>query len=87
MKKRDISVEFVRIIAILMVIGNHTASWYLSGDTVLRGNLMIYGFFQDAVPLFWYTTGMFLFRQHYLQLYAISAYEILLRNRNKERGF
>ena len=63
MKKRDISVELIRIIAILMVIGNHTAGWYLSGDTVLRGNLMIYGFFQDAVPLFWYATGMFLFKQ------------------------
>ena len=61
--KRDLTVEMIRIIAIFIVICLHTASWYKSGNQIIVPNLLLYSFLQDGVPMFWFITGMFLFRK------------------------
>ena len=63
-KRSNISVEIIRIIATFIVILVHTASWYTLDGKFLKSEGMIYAFLQDAVPLFWYIMGMFLFREN-----------------------
>lgn len=62
-KRSNISVEMIRILATFIVIMVHTASWYVAGGKMLNAQAMIYAFLQDAVPVFWYIMGMFLFRE------------------------
>ena len=60
---RDASIEFIRIIACFIVICLHTSSWYISGGTILKSELLIKSFLQDAVPVFWFIVGFFLFNR------------------------
>lgn len=62
-KRSNITVEFIRIVATFIVIMVHTASWYTAQGKILNTEGMIYAFLQDAVPIFWYIMGLFLFRQ------------------------
>lgn len=61
MLQRDGAIEIIRIIACFIVVCLHTSSWYISGENVDKQCLLIKCFLQDAVPLFWFITGWFLF--------------------------
>lgn len=60
-KNRKLNIEIIRIIACFIVICLHTSSWYIDAGSLLKNELLIKCFLQDAVPLFWYIMGFFLF--------------------------
>lgn len=61
MKNREVSFELIRLIACFIVICLHTSSWYIVDGQIDYSNLLIKCFLQDAVPLFWFIMGYFLF--------------------------
>lgn len=60
-KTRIVEIEMARIISCFIVICLHTSSWYFSESGVTHSALLIKCFLQDAVPIFWYIMGFFLF--------------------------
>lgn len=63
-KKRDPSVELLRIMACLIVIGVHIKLGNFVAGNIDRSRLLISCFLGDGVTIFWMVTGFFLFRQN-----------------------
>ena len=78
-KERDISVELLRIVGCLIVIGVHTClSAYVNG-VYDKSRLFMSCFFADGVAIFWLIMGFFLFRSSsYKAAAKRSAKSILL---------
>ena len=78
--KNDISIEIIRILACYIVICLHTSSWYITGETVLKTELGIKCFLQDAVPIFLLITGSFLFtgKKPFVKILKKVIFSILL---------
>lgn len=64
MKKRDINVELIRIIACLIIVGVHTCLYQIVDDRADLGRTFISCLLADGVAVFWMITGFFLFRNH-----------------------
>lgn len=61
MKKKNPSIELVRIVAILLVIMAHSQLGVSFGETLVKGRLAISTMIADDVPLFLLVTGFFFF--------------------------
>lgn len=59
--KRECSFELIRILASFIVVCLHTSSYYINHGNINKLPLLIKCFLQDAVPLFWFIMGWFLF--------------------------
>ena len=61
-KKRDISIDLIRVIACLTVIGTHLCLQVLNGcyNRIDWSRLLEKSFLTDGVPLFFMITGFFL---------------------------
>ena len=57
--KRDPAVEFMRILACLMVIGIHTALYALVGSQWILSRVFFYCIVADGVAVFFMITGFF----------------------------
>lgn len=77
--KRDVTFELIRIVACFIVICLHTSTWYISGGSIDSQALLIKCFLQDAVPLFWFIMGYFLFRsKNFSKLFKKAFYQVII---------
>ena len=80
-KKRDISIDLIRVIACLTVIGTHLCLQVLNGcyNRIDWSRLLEKSFLTDGVPLFFMITGFFLVnRRIYKKIWKSTAKKILL---------
>lgn len=62
--KKDIRVEVLRILGILIVIGVHLCLPMSEGASLDRGRALITAFFADGVAIFWCISGFFIFDKY-----------------------
>lgn len=63
LKKRDTSVELLRIIACFFVICLHLGAGFFLNGYFSRASTFLLCLFADAVAIFWFITGAFLFKR------------------------
>lgn len=79
--KRDISIDLIRVVACLIVIGTHLCLQVLNQvyNRIDWGRLLQKSFFTDGVPLFFMITGFFLVNgRSYKKIWKTTAIKILL---------
>ncbi|MCI7746527.1 MAG: acyltransferase [Collinsella sp.] len=76
MKQRDISVELLRCIACLIVIGTHVCLPSVIGNSVDPSRLLISCALADGAAIFWFITGFFIFSSSWTRLLKKTAITI-----------
>ena len=62
-KRKDISIELMRFLACFFVICIHLGSNYFSNNELSKNAVFLSCLFADAVAMFWFITGAFLFKK------------------------
>ncbi len=65
LQRKDVTVELLRVIAILMVIGTHIKLPMNVGDSIGKARVLISCLVGDGVAIFWMILGFFYFRSSY----------------------
>ena len=78
-KKRDLSIELMRIIACIFVICIHIGSGVLINGSFSKPSTFLTSIFADAVAMFWFITGAFIFKKDdYPKLLKATLRKVLL---------